>query len=146
MIRIAEVPRDIIATGRWGYVEYAIRLDESKEAKEFLRGLRTHPSMRGKGEEVERRILVLCQMLANDGWIRDTSRFSGEDGEIHGLKYERFNKLIRFACFRSGNRWVLTHGFFKPGAQKGKGRWRPQEITRAMQIMNEHQSRFGEGG
>jgi hypothetical protein len=84
--------------------------------------------------------------MANVGQIRNETKFSIESGEIYGFKVSQGNKLIRFACFQEGRCWVLTHGFFKPGAQRGKGKWPPSEISKAERIMKEHKNLFKNKG
>ena len=57
------------------------------------------------------------------------------------FRHEVRNRQIRFPCFQDGNKWIVTHGFFKPGAQKGMGGWPEAEIRRAKEIMAEYYQR-----
>ncbi len=82
--------------------------------------------------------LTLFDEMAADGKTKNSSRFSHEDGKIYGFKHKIKNRQVRFACFQDGNKWVLTHGFWKPGAQKGLGKWRPEEIERGNKLMREY--------
>ena len=75
--------------------------------------------------------------MAREGTLRDKN-FGKEPGKLWAFKAEVNNKLIRFPCFRDGANLILTHGFFKHGAQKGKGKWRQEEIDRANEIMFEY--------
>jgi hypothetical protein len=142
VIRIATIEREFASEGRFCRVEFAIRTSGKMEAKEFLLSLKESSDFHGKGELVERKFKVLFQQMANAGRVRKKSQFSQEDGKIYAFKYELFNQLIRIPCFSHGRSWVLTHGFFKPGAQSGKGKWRSEVIDKANQIMREHIKRF----
>lgn len=120
----------VVTRGEWGTVEFAMRANGKFPAEEFLDGL----------SPADRAIFIdLFQQMADFGHTHNPSRFSHERGKIYGFKAKaRSNKLIRFACFQRSNRWILTHGFFKPGAQKGRGAWPPEELDKADRIMSEH--------
>jgi len=66
------------------------------------------------------------------------NKFKSEQGQLFAFSLELNNVQYRFPCFRDGARWVVTHGFKKPGAQKGKGKWPKSEIDRANRIMGEY--------
>lgn len=86
------------------------------------------------------RFLVLFQEMAEHGHVLNSARFSQEEGKIYAFKHRlpKKNKQVRFPCFQIGNRWLLTHGFFKPGAKKGRGKWPRAQLDRAKRIMGEH--------
>jgi len=65
-------------------------------------------------------------------------RFGPESDRIFAFKHELRNIQIRFACFQDGRMWVLTHGFKKPGAKKGRGAWPESQLTRAKTIREEY--------
>jgi hypothetical protein len=58
--------------------------------------------------------------------------------QAFGTASEVSNLQIRFPCFQDGNRWILTHGFIKPGAQKKKGAWPEKEVVRPNETMSEY--------
>ncbi len=124
-------PQLVVPRGAWGTVEFAVRLNDSMPAREFLDEL---------GEDAAVFLALFVEMAAA-GRTNSPNRFSKELGRINGFKAQIKNRQIRFPCFQKGNRWILTHGFYKPGAQKGKGRWPKKEFDRAATIMHEHLSR-----
>lgn len=139
--------RRFVATGAWGTVEYGFSGNHKTLAEAFLEALpgtlgKGKGGKKGIGEKAYAKFMVLFQTLANRGSIPNPSRFSVEDDHIYGVKFNIANRLIRFACFQDGNSWVLTHGFFKPGAQRGKGKWPKSEIEKAELIRVEHLSIF----
>jgi hypothetical protein len=142
--------RRIAATGPWGTVEYALSgLHQRAEAEIFVKNLpkllgigQGAKAGQGIGEKAERKFYELFQQLANVGYIPNPSRFSDEGGNISGIKFGISNHLIRFGCFREGNVWIVTHGFFKKGAQSGLGKWRPEDLIKAERIRVEHLSIF----
>src|SRR5207302_8687416 len=89
------------------------------------------------------RFLVLFQQMAEHGQVA-SKRFGKEMGQLYAFKHEVRKVQIRFPCFQDGNRWILTHGFFKPGAQKKRGTWPESEVTRAAQIRSEYFQRKSE--
>jgi len=86
------------------------------------------------------RFMVLFQNMANYGRIQP-KRFESEMGRLWAFKHEVRNIQIRFPCFQDGNRWILTHGFKKPGAKRGLGHWPQHEIDRANEIAKVYDSR-----
>jgi len=142
MIRIANNTREDVATGQWCRVEFAVRLDGSKWAKVFLEGIKSSSDFHGKGVEVERKLRTFFQQVANIGRCRKSSQFGPEQDGFHAFKLDAFNHLIRIPCFKHAGAWVLTHGFCKKGAQRGKGKWRPSDIATAKLIMREHIQQF----
>lgn len=133
---MATYQRVIAAKGDWGTVECVRRPNGSTPAREFLREL---------GEDAAV-FFTLFDEMATDGKTKNSSRFSHESGKIYGFKQKVSNRQARFACFEDGNRWVLTHGFWKPGAQKGLGKWPQREIDRAVDLRNEYLKQTKGGG
>lgn len=86
------------------------------------------------------RFAVLFQAMADDGRI-SPKRFKSEQGRLFAFSHEVRNVQIRFPCFQDGNHWIITHGFQKPGAKKGLGKWPESEVQRAEKIMNEYHQR-----
>ncbi len=135
------------AKGPWGSVQFAISANGKALAEMFFDGLpdllgRGKGTKLGLGDKAKAKFAVIFQTLANTGTVPNRSRFSPEQGKIYGVKHEQGKKLIRFACFQEGNCWVLTHGFFKPGAKKDLGKWPQEQIKRAERIMAEHRALF----
>ena len=131
---------EVVARGNWGTVECAVRLAGDAPAKEFLEKDLEKIREKGKNEPqstARARFMVLFQLMANHGTI-SAKRFKKEMGKLYTFTHEVRNLQIRFPCFPDGNRWILTHGFVKPGAQKGKGDWPASESARAEQIMSEY--------
>jgi Phage derived protein Gp49-like (DUF891) len=83
------------------------------------------------------RFMVLFQTMADYGRIQ-RQRFSSEMDGLFAFKKEVRNVQIRFPCFQDDDKWILTHGFIKPGAQRGLGDWPEAEIDRAKQIRGEY--------
>jgi len=94
------------------------------------------------GVKVKLRLLAICEDISNNGF---SPRMSPERGPIYGIKWEFKKKLVRIACFQDGNKWVLTHGFFKQGAQKKKGVWSVEHLDRADRIREQHFAHFAKG-
>lgn len=119
----------IAAKGNWGTVECVRCLNGGSPAKEFLQ------AELGDDAAV---FFALFDEVAQHGRTNNPDRFSKEDGQIYGFKHKIKNKQVRFACFQRGNIWILTHGFWKPGAQVGRGKWPKKEIDRANRLMEEY--------
>jgi hypothetical protein len=83
------------------------------------------------------RFLVLFQQMADNGRV-SPKRFGSEPENLWAFKHEVRNQQIRFPCFPDGRRWILTHGFVKPGAKRGLGRWPEREIRRALEVRAEY--------
>jgi hypothetical protein len=136
--------RQIVTSGIWGVVEFAIDAQLRCPAREYLDGL---PALLGDvkkngkpglGNKAQAKFVALFQEMADFGRITKQSRFRKEADVFFGFKYEVQNHLLRFPCFAEGNRrWVLTHGFDKDG-----DKWRDEDIERAKRIMKEHLSIF----
>ncbi len=103
--------------GNWGYVEYGRLEDGSSPAKDFVEAL----AIKDKAKLVH-----LFKQLANTGRISNKEKFRHEGGKIFSFKVGQ----IRIACYQSGNRWILTHGF-----NKKRDRWPPPELERAETLM-----------
>jgi hypothetical protein len=81
--------------------------------------------------------MVLFQQMADYGRL-SWKRFKSEMRDLYAFRHEVRNLQIRFPCFQDGNRWLLTHGFVKPGAKRGLGDWPEQEVKRAREIAAEY--------
>ncbi|HEY1379441.1 MAG TPA: hypothetical protein VGF55_21745 [Gemmataceae bacterium] len=86
------------------------------------------------------RFALLFQQMANHGSV-SYKRFKKEMGALYAFRHEVKKLQIRFPCFPDGNRWILTHGFIKPGAKKKLGDWPESEVRRANEIMAEYLQR-----
>ena len=123
-----EIPALAVPRGKWGTVEFAIRSSGARLAEKFLEELKADPAD----------FLALFQEMAENGRTNNPSHFSHEEGDIYAFKDKISNKQIRFPCFKISNRWLLTHGFHKKGAQRGRGKWRREDLDKAEEIMKEH--------
>lgn len=132
----------VVATGAWGIVECALRLSGEVPAKIFLENDLELIREKGKDDPqatARARFMFLFQQMANYG-PRSLSRkrFKSEMEGLSAFCHEVHKKQIRFPCFPDGLKWVLTHGFVKPGAKKGLGRWPESHIARALTIRAEY--------
>lgn len=109
-------------------MEFAVKLNGRMPAKEFLDS---------EGEDAGP-VLALFKEMAETGRTANGNKFSQERGAIYAFKTTVKNRLFRVPCFQIGNRWVLAYGFIKHGAQKKRGKWRPEELDRADNIRKEH--------
>jgi hypothetical protein len=116
-----------------------VRLSGDVPAEVFLRELE---EVREKGKDkpqttARARFLQLFQQMADYGRV-SPKRFSVEMQGLYAFKHEVRKVQIRFPCFPDGPDWILTHGFFKPGAKKGRGQWPENEVNRALEIRAEY--------
>jgi hypothetical protein len=120
-----------LANGDWGTVDAVVLTNGNCPARKFV------------FEELARneraRALNLFQVMADQGSV-PSKRLKSEEG-FQAFSIEVNNRQIRFPCFQDGQRWVVTHGFIKPGAKKGRGPWPRSEIDRANRIIAEYRSR-----
>jgi hypothetical protein len=131
---------EVVARGRWGTVEYAVLASGQMPAREFLENDCERVREKGKNEPqatAHARFLMLFQQMADNGSLA-AKRFKSEQGKLFAFSHEVKKVQIRFPCFQDGNRWILTHGFLKPGAKKGLGKWPQSEVERAERTMNEY--------
>lgn len=137
----------IVVVGKRRTVEYAVRDDGSKPAKDFLDALEA---------KEKAAVVALLSHLAEVGeeGFHNRKRFRQERPPIWAIKRKaaqgkkekskkkskekRASRLIRLPCFRDGDRWIITHGFWKPPT---KSEWPEEEFTLAFKIMNEQLSR-----
>ncbi len=122
----------IAARGHRRIVEYAIRADGRMPAKEFLDGLdirdRNHLKawfvhLADGGEQEMNNDQVFKAERPPFWTFKRRSKKSPKGGD----------GMIRMPCFRVDNRWILTHGFWKPPQSK----WPEREFTLAEQIRQE---------
>lgn len=121
-----------IYIGRARAVEYAVRKDGTMPAKEFLSSLSTKD---------QAKLSALFRQLGDLGEKNNNpQRFCHEREGIYAFKWTTKagptggKGLIRFPCFRHGNRWILTHGFWKP---LNDNKWPEKEFTLAFEIRDE---------
>ncbi len=134
---------ELVAEGNWGTVRCVVLQNGEIPAKEFLENECEAIREKGKNDPqstAHARFLLLFQVMAEYGWVAP-KRFKKEMGALYAFKHEVKNIQIRFPCFQDGNHWLLTHGFIKPGAQRGKGKWPESEVRRANQIEAEYYQR-----
>lgn len=130
-----------VVKGVWGTVECVVLGSGKCPAREFLQELKgRHMGIDRPQTNAFARFLPLFHEMAEAGQVR-RSRFGPEAEGFYGFKHSFRNQQIRFACFQDGSKWLLTHGFDKPGAQKGRGRWPSTEIDRARKIRDEYYKR-----
>lgn len=113
----------VVVRGAARTIEYAVCLDESMPAKEFIEGL---------DESSQRKLGTLFQRLADTGKIFNREQFKLVDEQIFEFKRHQ----VRVGCFQIGTRWLLTHGFVKK-----QDRWPKAELVRAHRIRVEHLER-----
>jgi hypothetical protein len=121
----------VVANGEWGTVEFAVRLSGRCLGRDFLNSL----SKTGRA-----RCYQLFQQFADAGMVQ-LKRFEHIDGQLCSLRHEIEKSQLRFPCFQDGSKWIVTHGFKKPGAKKKLGRWPQTEIDRGFEIMGEYVQR-----
>jgi hypothetical protein len=122
--------RENVTKGAWGTVDFAVLESGKIPAKEFF------DEEMSVAERAS--FLDVFQNMADFGVV-PSKRFHtmGKISAFRDVKSQ-----IRFPCFRDENRWILTHGFFKPGARnKKKGKWPTTEIVRAKGIHEEYLAR-----
>jgi hypothetical protein len=126
---------EVVAEGSACTVECVVRTSGDAPAREFLEELEglTEKGKDRPDSSACARFMVLFQQMANYGHV-SSKRFSKEMGDLYAFKHEVRNRQIRFPCFQDGSKWILTHGFFKPGARKKLGQWPAAEIKRAQEM------------
>ena len=112
--------RPIAAQGAWGTVEYAVLLDNSCPAEEFVDGLE---------QTDQTKLANVFLLMAEKGRITNVQKFRQLSRPIWEFKI--FG--VRTPSFRDGFAWVITHGFYK---SRGNRTPKP-EIERARRIMSE---------
>jgi len=104
-------------------IEYAVLGDGTMPAREFIDRL---------SSKAITSILARFKHVADNGEINVPDKiFKHERGEISAFKYTHKKHMLRFPCFRTGNRWIITHGFQKIPS---KSEWPEQEFDRANKI------------
>lgn len=132
---------ELIASGRWGEVRAVICANGKNWTRDFLDKeldqliIGTFPVTSARD-----RCLVWFQELADEGRL-PPKRFRNEAATLIACCFEIRGRQIRFPCFRDGMCWVITHGFFKPGAKKKLGAWPPEQVERADRLRDEYRQR-----
>jgi hypothetical protein len=81
-------------------------------------------------------VVKLFQWLGDLGWINNREKFK----PIEGTDFFEFKAhQVRMPCYRSGNLFIVTHGF-----RKKKDAIDPQEIARAVRIRKEDELPVGD--
>lgn len=133
----------VIARGNACTVECVVCVSGDVPAEEFLQTVLAQIREKGNDDPeatARARFMVLFQLMANYGRV-SPKRFKKEMGKLFAFKHEVKNLQIRFPCFQDGNKWIVTHGFIKPGAKKKMGDWPHSEVRRAEKIMAEYWAR-----
>jgi hypothetical protein len=132
----------LIAEGRAVRIECIVRRNGEAPAHAFLT-VDLEQVRQGKDKPeatAAAKFMALFRAMANYGQISG-KRFKGEMEGFRTFKCEVKNLQIRFPCFRDGPAWILTHGFIKPGAQRGLGGWPAEEVKRAIALRSEYFAR-----
>ena len=130
----------VAAKGRACTVEFAIRRSGDCPGQDFFEDdcERIREGSKAKpGSTARARFGFLFQQMANSGQL-SPKRFYKEMGKLFAFAHEVRNIQIRFPCFQGGEKWIVTHGFAKPGAQRGLGRWPDSEVNKAEEVMAEY--------
>lgn len=107
-------------------IEWAVLSDGTMPGREFYNDL---------PKKTKALFNASWRKMATTGSIGQKRKFKRVDEEFSAFKGDTpENRMVRFPCFRRGNRWILTHGFFKP-PQK---RWPASAIPTAQRIRDEH--------
>ena len=114
-------------------IEFAIRSDgKTIPALDFYQGSLT------KKEQIQ--FDAFCSALSEHGYSlsHKHSSFRSERYELYSYRKTSEKsgekKLIRFPCFQKDNRWIFTHGFWKPLI---KSKWPEAEFVLAFTIKEE---------
>lgn len=91
-------------------------------------------------QNAKAKFMALFRQMAQLGSV-SPKRFAKEMDGFYAFTVEMNKIQLRIVCFQEGNRWLLTHGFQKPGAQRKLGQWPAGEIRRAKNIRAEYLSR-----
>src|SRR5690348_13160088 len=113
---------NILERGPKGSVEYAVRKNGKREAKDWLED---------QTPELQDAFDVLFRRLVNEGEIHNETQFRRLKDEVWEFK-RQFHRLL---CYRLGNRILLTHRIKKAG---GRGKCPEPEIKHAEMIGLEH--------
>ena len=124
--------KHIIVDGDMRIVEYAVCSDGSMPAAVFVNSL---------DRKDQAMLFKFFQHLANAGerGFRNTERFKQERGELYTFRHttrlgpKHGVQRLRLPCFRFDNRWIITHGFWKPPQSK----WPEEQFIRAFAIQKD---------
>jgi len=130
----------LIAEGAWGKVRAIYDTNGICRTEDFLNDEMEKIKLgKNKGTAFD-----LCmeafEELARCGAL-PPKRFKGEPDGFTAIRLVIQNRQIRFPCFQDDNCWLITHGFFKPGAQKKLGQWPTEELNRAKRLRTEYFTR-----
>jgi hypothetical protein len=118
---------NIVAQGKFGIVEYAVRANGTAEVREWL-------ELQPVG--VQSSFDQLFERLVNHGaHFPNPEQFKRIKGTNDVWEFKRGGKLgNRIFCVQFQNRWLLTHPYKKGHSKKHQ----QQAATRAIQIAREH--------
>jgi hypothetical protein len=116
-------------------IEFAIRKDGSIPGLVFYN--------KDLDDSQRTKFQACCLALSEHGLalVHKCGFFKHERDEIFAYTrttekaYKEGIGLIRFPCFRKNDRWIFTHGFWKP--RKEIKKWPESEFVRAFEIRNE---------
>ena len=136
----------VIASNSAGSVEFVVTGTGKCPGQEFLDD--DCEKIREKGRKkpgsyessARAKFMVLFEQMARYGTV-SPKRFKREMNNLFAFSHEVKNVQIRFPCFQDGKAWIVTHGFPKPGAQKGLGKWPDSEVKRAEELRGEYLTR-----
>lgn len=122
----------------WGSVEFVVRSTGSCPAEDFWNEIEEvrEGKRDDEGGNAKAKFTDLFRQLATDGTL-PAKRLVSEDG-FSAVKLKVANVQIRFPCFVEHKKWIVTHGFKKPGGKKGRGPWPQREIEKTQQIRGEY--------
>ncbi len=118
---------DVIVVGSLRTIGFARDAAGKAHARDFMEG--ECPSK--DRDRLRRRFLTIAEYGERAG---TQQTFKHERGSIHAFKSDQ----ARVAAFRTGDTWLLTHGFLKKS-----GTWPRNQLLRAERIRAEHLTREG---
>jgi hypothetical protein len=130
-------------------VHYAVRTNGNCPAQEFLLDEceKIRAGSKNKPDSTARHALeFLFVHLSQFGPMHmPPKRFQSKMDGFFAFRLEIKRMQVRMVCFRDDANWILTNGFVKPGAQKGRGEWPEAEVDRAKAIRAEYYIRKAQG-
>lgn len=108
--------------GRKCNIDYAVRTNGSKPAKEFVESLNDRERLR---------FAAILQQLTETGIIANAEKLKKLRGRSDIWEFK--SGKYRLFCFKSGRTWVLTNGF-----RKETNRTPTKYTDLAIRIMKEH--------
>lgn len=127
--------RFIIEEAKKYVIEFAIRKDGTIPGLDFYN--------KDLDDLQRTKFMACCLALSEHGFALSHSSgfFKHERDDIFAYTrttekaYKEGVGLIRFPCFQRNDRWIFTHGFWKP--RKKNKKWPESEFDRAFMIRKE---------